>query len=170
MIGDGFPLVVDLANSRGSWLVDLESGERYLDLYSFFASLPLGFNHPALHEPRNAAKLLAAAAHKPSNSDAHTPELASFVECFSQRAMPEPFRHLFFVEGGAMAVENALKTAFDWKVRKNLAAGRGPLGKQILHFRQAFHGRSGYTLSLTKHATGQDRLLPEVLLAARREP
>jgi L-lysine 6-transaminase len=149
MIGDGFPLVVDLANSRGSWLVDLESGERYLDLYSFFASLPLGFNHPALHEPRNAAKLLAAAAHKPSNSDAHTPELASFVECFSQRAMPEPFRHLFFVEGGAMAVENALKTAFDWKVRKNLAAGRGPLGKQILHFRQAFHGRSGYTLSLT---------------------
>ena len=44
---------------------------------------------------------------------------------------------------------NALKTAFDWKVRKNLAAGKGERGSQIIHFRQAFHGRSGYTLSLT---------------------
>ena len=37
----------------------------------------------------------------------------------------------------------------DWKVRKNMAAGRGERGTEILHFRQAFHGRSGYTMSLT---------------------
>src|SRR4029079_7575448 len=55
----------------------------------------------------------------------------------------------FFIEGGALAVENALKAAMDWKVRKNLAAGRGERGTQILHFKNAFHGRSGYTLSLT---------------------
>jgi L-lysine 6-transaminase len=54
--------------------------------------------------------------------------------------------------GGALAVENALKTAFDWKVRKNLAAGKGEKGSQIIHFREAFHGRSGYTLSLTNTA------------------
>jgi len=34
-------------------------------------------------------------------------------------------------------------------VRRNRAAGRGELGRQVLHFREAFHGRSGYTLSLT---------------------
>jgi L-lysine 6-transaminase len=56
---------------------------------------------------------------------------------------------LFFIEGGAMAVENALKTAMDWKVRKNLAAGRGERGTEIIHFERAFHGRSGYTMSLT---------------------
>jgi L-lysine 6-transaminase len=30
-----------------------------------------------------------------------------------------------------------------------MAAGRGERGTQILHFRHAFHGRSGYTMSLT---------------------
>ena len=58
--------------------------------------------------------------------------------------------HLFFVEGGALAVENALKCAFDWKSRRNEAAGRSPeLGTKVLHLTRAFHGRSGYTLSLT---------------------
>jgi L-lysine 6-transaminase len=42
-----------------------------------------------------------------------------------------------------------LKAAMDWKVRKNMAAGRGERGTEILHFRHAFHGRSGYTMSLT---------------------
>ena len=51
-----------------------------------------------------------------------------------------------------MAVENALKTAFDWKVRKNLERGKGEKGQQIIHFREAFHGRTGYTLSLTNTA------------------
>jgi L-lysine 6-transaminase len=47
-------------------------------------------------------------------------------------------------------VENALKAAFDWKIRKNFARGhREERGRQVIHFRGAFHGRSGYTLSLT---------------------
>jgi L-lysine 6-transaminase len=37
----------------------------------------------------------------------------------------------------------------DWKTRKNIAAGRGERGVEILHFTGAFHGRSGYCLSLT---------------------
>ncbi|HVR75242.1 MAG TPA: L-lysine 6-transaminase [Planctomycetota bacterium] len=149
MIGDGFPLVVDLVQSRGSYLVDAETGARYLDFYSFFASLPLGFHHAAFHVPENAERLLLGATHKPSNSDAHSVELATFVDSFARRAMKPPFRHLFFIEGGTLAVENALKTAFDWKVRRNIAAGRPALGSRVVHFRQAFHGRSGYTLSLT---------------------
>jgi L-lysine 6-transaminase len=47
-------------------------------------------------------------------------------------------------------VENALKVAFDWKVRRNKAKGiPGVKGSQVIHFQEAFHGRSGYTLSLT---------------------
>jgi L-lysine 6-transaminase len=60
-----------------------------------------------------------------------------------------PLERYFFIEGGALAVENALKAAMDWKVRKNLAAGRGERGTEILHFQKAFHGRTGYTISLT---------------------
>ncbi len=66
--------------------------------------------------------------------------------------IPDYLPHLFFVSGGALAVENALKVAFDWKVRKNLEAGREELGSKIIHFRHAFHGRTGYTLSLTNTA------------------
>jgi L-lysine 6-transaminase len=47
-------------------------------------------------------------------------------------------------------VENALKVAFDWKSRHNEKRGIDPaLGTRVLHLRGAFHGRSGYTLSLT---------------------
>jgi L-lysine 6-transaminase len=78
--------------------------------------------------------------------------MAEFVETFARIARPADMPHLFFVDGGALAVENALKTAFDWKIRKNLAAGKGEKGAQVIHFREAFHGRSGYTISLTNTA------------------
>ncbi|MEM7200761.1 MAG: L-lysine 6-transaminase [Planctomycetota bacterium] len=149
LIADGLPMVFDYERSHGAWAVDGVTGQEYLDCYGFFASLPLGLNHPALSRPDNQERLARAAMHKPTNSDADSVEFAGFVEQFAREAMPAPFRHLFFIEGGALAVENALKAAFDWKVRKNLAAGRGELGTKILHFKQAFHGRSGYTMSLT---------------------
>ena len=77
--------------------------------------------------------------------------MAEFVETFGRLAMPEHLPYAFFIEGGALAVENALKAAFDWKVRKNFEKGHTTeRGSMILHFRYAFHGRSGYTLSLTK--------------------
>src|SRR5215469_17918888 len=44
VLADGFKLVYDTRASQGSWLVDALSGERYLDLYTFFASAPLGSN------------------------------------------------------------------------------------------------------------------------------
>ena len=64
--------------------------------------------------------------------------------------MPVYLPHLFLIEGGALGIENALKASFDWKVRKNYARGyTGERGMQVLHFKQAFHGRTGYTMSLT---------------------
>jgi L-lysine 6-transaminase len=60
---------------------------------------------------------------------------------------------MFFIEGGALGIENAIKTAFDWKIRKNLRKGlTSERGTQIMHLREAFHGRTGYTLSLTNTA------------------
>src|SRR2546428_2933502 len=97
-------------------------------------------------------RLLRAAGNKPSNSDAYTVEMADFVQALERLAMPESLQYLFFVEGGAAAVENALKTAFDWKVRKNIERGADEKGKKVLHFRNAFHGRTGYSLSLTNTA------------------
>jgi len=153
LLVDGFHIVPDLGRSRGSYLVDERDGKAYLDLFSNFASQPLGWNHPALLDPAFRERLLAAATHKPANSDVYTRFFADFVATFAEIAVPPSHAgHIFLIDGGALAVENTLKAAFDWKVRRNLAAGRGPLGAQVIHFRQAFHGRSGYTLSLTNTA------------------
>jgi L-lysine 6-transaminase len=153
LLVDGYDIVPDLAKSRDCYLADARDGRRYLDFFSFHASQPLGFNHPRLAESAFVNKLGRCAMHKPSNSDMNTIEMAEFVETFARVGIPPELPHLFLVDGGTLAVENALKTAFDWKVRKNLARGLPETtGQQILHFRQAFHGRSGYTLSLTNTA------------------
>ncbi|RLF57722.1 MAG: L-lysine 6-transaminase, partial [Thermoplasmata archaeon] len=149
MLVDGFDLVLDLRKSRGCKIYDSRRDRWFLDFFSFFASSPLGCNHPALLEPEFMKKLAEVAVNKPTNSDVYTVEMAEFVETFARIAMPDHFRHLFFIDGGALAVENALKTAFDWKIRKNIAEGKGEKGEQVIHFQEAFHGRSGYTLSLT---------------------
>ncbi len=125
LLVDGFDLVLDTHASRGSWLVDARDGRRHLDLFSFFASAPLGMNHPALaDDPAFRAELTEVALNKPSSSDIYTTQLAEFVETFARVLGDPALPHLFLVEGGALAVENALKTAFDWKRRHNAAHGR----------------------------------------------
>ncbi len=146
---DGYPVVLDLEKSRGCHLVDARTGKKYFDFFSFFASNPVGFNHPMMSEPEFIKKLLHVAKIKPVLADVYTTEYAEFVDSFARIGSRGHFQKFFFIEGGALAVENALKTAFDWKVRKNLAKGKGEKGTQVIHFKQAFHGRSGYTMSLT---------------------
>ena len=148
---DGYRLVLDVESSHGSWLVDARDGREFLDLYTHFASAPLGANPPGIvDDPGFMALLARVAVGKPANPDMYTTHLAEFVETFARVLGDPALPHLFFVEGGALAVENALKTAFDWKSRRNEAAGRSrDLGTKVLHLTRAFHGRSGYTMSLT---------------------
>ncbi len=146
---DGFNLIYDCDRSRGSRFVDAATGKTWLDLYSFYASQPIGFNHPHFDRPEVQADLLLAAKIKVANADVYSTQFATFVQTFARVMGLKPLERYFFIEGGALAVENALKAAMDWKVRKNLAAGRGERGTEIIHFKHAFHGRSGYTMSLT---------------------
>ena len=161
LLADGYDFVLDLERSHGAWLHDSRSGRDYLDFCMFFASNPIGYNHPKMQDPEFLAVLHRVAQLKPSLSDFYGVEYAWFVDTFGRVAMPEHLRYTFFVEGGALGVENALKTAFDWKVRRNRAKGiPGQKGQQIVHFRQAFHGRSGYTLSLTNTDPRKTDLFP----------
>lgn len=150
ILADGFDLVFDFENSRGSWVHDARSGRRYLDFLTFFASNPIGYNHPRMHDPEFLRVLHRVAQLKPSLSDVYSVEYAYAVDTFGRLAKPDHLPHAFFIEGGTLAVENCLKTAFDWKVRRNKAKGiPGEKGSQVIHFREAFHGRSGYAMSLT---------------------
>ncbi|HUM00847.1 MAG TPA: L-lysine 6-transaminase [Thermoanaerobaculia bacterium] len=154
MLVDGYHVVMDLARSRGNVVYDALHDVEVLDFFSQFATCPIGYNHPKMSAPEFLEELTAAALTKPANSDIYTRQMAEFVEAFARLAVPASHgRHLFFVEGGALAVENQLKAAFDWKIRKNFRKGyRREVGTKILHFEQAFHGRTGYTLSLTNTA------------------
>jgi L-lysine 6-transaminase len=148
MLVEGFDVILDPDRSLGSWFVDQRTGDRYLDFFSMYASMAVGYNHPRLVAARDELGRLAV--NKPTNSDVYSTAMAEFVETFGRVAMPAELPYVFFIDGGALGVENALKTAFDWKVRKNHAAGiERDAGSQVIHFRQAFHGRTGYTLSLT---------------------
>src|ERR1700704_5447178 len=146
---DGFKVVIDLEKSRGSYLYDGATGHRLIDLYGFFGSMPVGFNHPYFERDEVKRDLLRAAKVKIANSDVYSQGYAEFVDTFARVVGLPPLDRYLFIEGGALAVENCLKAAMDWKVRKNMAAGHGERGTQILHFRHAFHGRTGYTMSLT---------------------
>jgi L-lysine 6-transaminase len=154
MLADGYEIVMDLQKSRGSWVFDARRGRNVLDFFTNFASIPIGYNHPRLDNPEFREKLAQVALNKPANSDIYTTYFAEFVETFSRIAIPPSHsKHMFFVEGGSLGIENAIKSAFDWKVRKNFRRGyKEEKGTQIMHLRECFHGRTGYTLSLTNTA------------------
>src|SRR5690606_14131611 len=146
ILADGLPFTMDLSKSYKSYVVDTE-GNEYLDMFSMFASSPIGYNHP--HILANAKQLEAAAINKLALSDIYTESYADFIQTFERVAIPQELSYAFFIDGGALAVENALKVSFDWKTRLNLSKGINHEATQVIHFKQAFHGRSGYTLSLT---------------------
>ena len=162
LLADGFDIVLDLEKSKVPYLYDSKYGKQYLDFFTFFASNPVGMNHPKLHDEQFRETMIRVAIHNPSNSDIYTTEMAGFVDTFSRVGIPDYLPHAFFISGGALAVENALKVAFDWKVQKNFRRGyRTEKGHKVLHFEKAFHGRTGYTMSLTNTEPGKVAYYPK---------
>lgn len=151
ILADGFDLTFDMEKSEGVHIYDAKNNRTLLDFFTCFASVPLGYNHPKMVNDEEFKKnLMLAALTNPSNSDIYTTQYAQFVDTFSRIGIPSYLPHAFFIAGGALAIENAIKTAMDWKVQKNFQKGyTEEKGYKVLHFEQAFHGRSGYTVSLT---------------------
>ena len=147
ILADGFDTIIDLDKSHGSYLVDHRDGTEYLDMFSMYASGAVGYNHPYIVSNKNI--LGEISINKTTLSDIYNIYYADFIKTFSRIAIPDYLKNAFFIDGGSLAVENALKTAFDWKKRKNLDKGFSTNGDKVVYFKQAFHGRSGYTLSLT---------------------
>ena len=147
ILADGFDPIIDLNKSQGSWIVDHRDGKKYLDMFSMYASGAIGYNHP--HIVENKSILGEISINKTTLSDMYNVYYAEFLNTFSKIAIPKDLSNAFFIDGGSLAVENTLKAAFDWKKRKNLEKGIKKSGDKVIYFNQAFHGRSGYTLSLT---------------------
>ncbi len=151
ILADGYDLTFDMEKSNGVHIYDAKYKRTLLDFFTCFASVPLGYNHPKMVNDEEFKKnLMLAALTNPSNSDIYTTQYAQFVDTFSRVGIPDYLPHAFFIAGGGLAIENALKVAMDWKVQKNFEKGyTKERGFKVLHFEKAFHGRTGYTLSLT---------------------
>ena len=147
ILADGFDPIIDLDKSYGSIIVDQRNQDEYLDMFSMFASGAVGYNHPYIVENKNILGKIAV--NKTTLSDIYNIYYAEFVETFNKIAIPDYLKNAFFIDGGSLAVENALKAAFDWKKRTNLEKNIKAEGNKVIYFNQAFHGRSGYTLTLT---------------------
>jgi L-lysine 6-transaminase len=155
-IGDGEHIVIDYHKSIGSYIVDARSGQKYLDCSSQYASQALGWNHPGLKQWMDCKPLIQ---HKIANSDFYTDVYADFLKTFS--GLTQDFQYLFFVEGGSLAVENAIKAAFDWKAQKLNLTEEEVDQLDIIHLQQAFHGRSGYCLSVTNTVPNKTARFPK---------
>ena len=151
ILADGYEFVVDLDRSKGSRLHDSRADRDILDMFSCFSSLPIGWNHPKLVAME--ARLGRIAVNNITNSDLYSTEMAEAIDTIGRLAKPDHMSHMFFIAGGALGVENSLKAAMDWKqqdrTRKGLAGDDSSPMVSIAHFDEAFHGRTGYTMSLT---------------------
>ena len=158
ILTDGLSIVIDFERSKGSWLVCKKTGQKYLDCFGQFASLSIGYNHPIF--VNHTDKLTEAAKCKIVNSDLYSCEYASFVETLFEKALPNYFKYAFFIEGGSPAVENCLKVAFDWKAKRMGFSDKQAQIMDVIHLKEAFHGRGGYTMSLTNTGPLKTELFP----------
>lgn len=147
LLVDSYPNRWDIENSHDSYLVDKETQHKYLDMHCGFGSLPLSWNHPKLtHKMKKQFDTLPSHyVNKPSNSDFYTDPYFEFIDTFKEKVVPSTHKYQFFGGDGAWAVTQMIKVATDWKLRFNPQLG----STKIMYFEKAFHGRDGFTLSMT---------------------
>ena len=116
MLADGMSPIIDLERSHGSWLVDGNTGREYLDLFSMYASMSVGYNHPYVLD--NIDRLTRASVNKPANSDIYSPEMAEFVDTVGRIAQPSYMPNVTLkLEDGDIAKDSEAQTAFNKYVK-----------------------------------------------------
>jgi taurine--2-oxoglutarate transaminase len=121
-----------LAGGEGAWFWDYD-GNRYLDFSSQLVNANLGLQHPALVEAirEQAARLCTVA---PAFANDKRGELAALIA----EVAPGDLNRVFFTNGGAEAIENAIRLA-------RLHTGRG----KILSTYRSYHGATAGAITVT---------------------
>jgi len=124
------PVVV--AGAQGSWFWD-EHGTRWLDFSSQLVNVNLGHQHPALVEAirEQAATLCTIAPYHANAATAHAARMIAEVA-------PGDLDRVFFTNGGAEAVENAVRIARQHTGRHKLLA-----------MYRSYHGATAGAITLT---------------------
>jgi L-lysine 6-transaminase len=137
--------------SHGSYLYDDSSDRKILDMFGFFSTLPLGYNHSTFKRQEYIDDVLSFGGIKPSTGRISSRYVDEFTDKFHRFANSKIniFEKYFLIHGGGLAVENALKISFDWKKIITRNNDRNEEDLEVISFHEGFHGVTGYTISLS---------------------
>jgi L-lysine 6-transaminase len=140
-----FPLTIDFKNSTGSYLVDKNTGDKYLDFFNMYSSLPLGYNHK-IFDDKFKEKIDELSYIKMANNICQSDEVLEFIDIFKQYTFSDNFH---FTCTGALAVESALKTAMEYKKVKN---------PMVISVKNSFHGVNSWGFTTSKVGITKKRM------------
>lgn len=153
-------LVCDYEKSHGSYLVDVD-GNSFLDLYSQIASIPIGYNDPALARLAISPEMVSALINRPASGVFPRSDYSTSITEGLMSAAPRGMDKLFMCLSGSGANEAAYRVAFIWYRRRDEPTKEemdscmennrpGSPNVAILSFDGSFHGRGFAALSTTR--------------------
>src|SRR6266568_3289717 len=128
-----------IAAAEGCWFTDYD-GKRYLDFSSQLVNTNIGHQHPKV-----TAAIAAQAARLATIAPQHASEARGEAATRIAALAPDGREKVFFTNGGADAIENAIRMA-------RLHTGRG----KVLSAYRSYHGNTGAAIN----ATGDPRRWP----------
>ncbi|EDO34279.1 predicted protein [Nematostella vectensis] len=160
----GMKYFVDFEKSKGNYVVDAD-GNVMLDVYQQIASIPLGYNHPALLKAMQDPEILSSIINRSALGLLPPKTLPKNLKESVLSVSPKGLTEVTTMACGTCANENAIKAACIWyrnrergsetpteedmiTCMKGQAPGSPPY--TVLSFTGGFHGRTLGSLTLTR--------------------
>ncbi|KAK0623139.1 aminotransferase class-III-domain-containing protein [Immersiella caudata] len=159
-------MLTDYQKSLGNYIADPD-GNVLLDVYAQIASIPVGYNNPALIKTARSDEMINGLINRPALGNFPPKDWADVLKSGILKVAPKGLDQVFTAMAGSDANETAYKAAFMWRRQQerggahvefteeemssamdNKSPGASQLS--ILSFRTGFHGRLFGSLSTTR--------------------